>query len=539
MKNSNIILAKDINLDKSYTNVLNYTNEQMLNLMRSQEHIVMTQNNYSFLNKDVNNIIQVQINYDTCIQANYIAYQNTSYSNKWFFGFIDNIKYINDKTTEIHFTIDVWTTWFSYWNTKSCYVLREHVEDDTIGLHTYPEGLERGEYIIDEFAEVDTSLNNYNIIIACTEVPSNTPNLPESQFYGGVFSGLYYLAFDDMTSAKKFLLAYDEGKRDAIVNMFMLPDRLCRPISWYTANLGNQNDIKFGIIGNSYGAIILNEDISITQPQKLKNYVPKNNKLLCYPYQALTITNNGSGSADFRYEDFIDNTPKFNMAGVICPGASIKLYPINNKKFQSSASLKAGYNDGLMCSKFPTCSWNSDPYTNWLTQQAINIPTRYANVGLSALSSISGLDSDSTTASGIGIFQNTFNQLMSIMNEKYQHDLQPAQASGNLNAGDVNFSLNKTGFSYYKMCIKEEYAKIIDDFFTRYGYQVNTIKVPNLTSRPIFNYIQIGASDDIGYSNNIISVPANDMNEINNICRRGTTIWHNHDNIGNFLLDNK
>ena len=28
------------------------------------------------------------------------------------------------------------------------------------------------------------------------------------------------------------------------------------------------------------------------------------------------------------------------------------------------------------------------------------------------------------------------------------------------------------------------------------------------------------------------------MSEINNACRKGVTIWHNHDNVGNYSLDN-
>lgn len=33
-------------------------------------------------------------------------------------------------------------------------------------------------------------------------------------------------------------------------------------------------------------------------------------------------------------------------------------------------------------------------------------------------------------------------------------------------------------------------------------------------------------------------VPSKYMDIINNACRRGVTIWHNHDNIGNYNLDN-
>ena len=38
--NSKIILVKDINIDQEYTNVLSYTEAQMLELCRSHGHLV-------------------------------------------------------------------------------------------------------------------------------------------------------------------------------------------------------------------------------------------------------------------------------------------------------------------------------------------------------------------------------------------------------------------------------------------------------------------------------------------------------------------
>ena len=58
--------------------------------------------------------------------------------------------------------------------------------------------------------------------------------------------------------------------------------------------------------------------------------------------------------------------------------------------------------------------------------------------------------------------------------------------------------------------------------------------MPNLRGRTYWNYIEIGDSEEIGYG----TVPNKYMDVINNIARKGTTIWHNHDNIGNWDLAN-
>lgn len=76
--------------------------------------------------------------------------------------------------------------------------------------------------------------------------------------------------------------------------------------------------------------------------------------------------------------------------------------------------------------------------------------------------------------------------------------------------------------------------KIIDDFFSRFGYKINKIESPNIVGRACWNYVEIGQNECIGYG----SVPTVFMNEINQACRNGVTIWHNHSNLGNYNLDN-
>ena len=90
---SKVILAKNIKLDKNYINVLDYNEQKMVELCNS--NIVASSNTYNF-NKYTSEIA-VNFSYDTCLKANYIAFQNPSYSNKWFFGFIDKIEFINPR----------------------------------------------------------------------------------------------------------------------------------------------------------------------------------------------------------------------------------------------------------------------------------------------------------------------------------------------------------------------------------------------------------------------------------------------------------
>ena len=136
-RNSKIILSKGIKLDRSYKQVLGWSESQIVELLLSNTNRVAYQENYSFIKE--RGTIKVQIPYATCLNANYLAFQNPDYSNKWFFAFIDKVNRLSDDATEIYYTIDIWSTWWDYWSTKACYIIREHVDDDTIGVNTIPE----------------------------------------------------------------------------------------------------------------------------------------------------------------------------------------------------------------------------------------------------------------------------------------------------------------------------------------------------------------------------------------------------------------
>lgn len=84
------------------------------------------------------------------------------------------------------------------------------------------------------------------------------------------------------------------------------------------------------------------------------------------------------------------------------------------------------------------------------------------------------------------------------------------------------------------MRAKTEYIKIINDYFSRFGYKINRVLEPNIIGRTNWNYLEIGTTECIGYGD----TPTNFIETINNACRRGATIWHNHNNIGKYNLSN-
>ena len=518
--NSRIILAKNIHIDKQYTNVLDYSEEQMFNLCLANK--VAEANDYSFIR--TNKSINVAFSYNQCLQANYIAFQNKDYSNKWFFAWIDDVIYKGNNNTEITYTIDSWSTWFDYWQKKVCFINRQHVNDDTIGINTIPENLDVGEVVQESFDEmtfqVESDEPNFYFAINSTYNPITKKDFVGVNKINGILQGNWIFIFSvsnvGITYINNFLSdVNNDSKIESIKELYILPRFLVDTI-------GKEQLHKESTFGDYY-CYLLNESdeqvdlpIVIDRTTSFKDYQPKNNKCYVYPYNYLLVSNNIGNNIIYKYENFnINDTDTIVLDAELSVsiGASVRLVPFNYK------GIDRNYNETIPLAKFPTCSWSSDAFINWLTANAVNISSNIVSTGASLAT---------------GNIGSVAGNVAGLIGQFYQASLLPSISGGN-NSGDVNFSSGKNTFMFYHMRAKTEYLKIIDDYFTRFGYAIKKLELPNITGRKYWNYIEIGQNEEIGYGD----VPTKFMDTINNACRRGVTIWHNHANVGNYSLNNE
>lgn len=469
------------------------------------------------------------ITYEDLLGYNYCMYQNTSYGNKWFYAFITEVTYKNDGLTELKIETDVIQTWKFEINYKTSFVEREHVSNDSIGLHTYPETLETGEYTeigIDHYSELDDTCP-----VMMSTVPINDPNSDsKGSFQSGKYEACHYYIFcgtladhyygvDQMTCINNAIKAL-AGYTDNIQGIFMAPQKL---VNWtvngnWTTITGTSSGYRAAYAGAD-NPVSLN-DFSINRPTSIGSYYPRNNKVLCYPYNYLLLANNSGGNAIYHYEDFNydpnePNILKFGVKGVIVPGCSIKAIPKNYK------GQAEDYLEGLNAGKYPICSWPNDLYTNWLTQNAVNfvIDGAYKIGGLvgGAIMTATGIGAPAGQALVAGSIMGIADSVKTI----YQHSFSPVQAEGDVNSGDITFSNKKTAFEAHKYQIREEYARIIDNFFTMFGYKVNSLKTPVFETRTNWNYIKTNGLNITG------DIPQEDMQKIKEIFDNGLTFWHN------------
>lgn len=504
--------------------------------------------NFTYQRKD--GTIRFGTNFDEIIQYNYVIYRNEAYSNKWFYAYISGMEYLNDNVTAISIETDAFQTWQFDLNYKQTFVEREHVNDDTAGIHTVPEGFDLGEFEIVDLRnspiyESGTTKQDWIPCFCVTKFPTDTNNLNDngevqgSELYiGGVFSSLHFFATYNMESAKRIIKIYEEDDdvtTDAIVNIYMIP-RCC--INELTTGVTTVHTYTMYGVKNFYTS----EEFQLQQPAVLaENYKPKNNKLLSYPYSYFFVSNNAGEDVIYHYEDFpfktigsyTRRTMTYQKSIVASTSLSAKLYFTNYKGYSDSSEYGTKmYNYGISYAKVPVCAWTTDYYTNWLTQNGINVTAGVAvGLGQSALSIGAGLATANpvaTIAGGISLASTIANTL----SEVHKAESTPPQAHGDVNTGDFGFCFKRNSISFYEMSIRPEVARIIDEYFTMFGYKVNRVKVPNITGRRNWNFVKtVGCYIKA-------DIPQGDLQTIKDMFDRGVTFWHNPTTFADYSQNN-
>ena len=360
--------------------------------------------------------------------------------------------------------------------------------------------------------------------------------------YAGVGSTIRFhkeLNTTVITGPYENMPAYKAGLRagDAIVSIYMIPRSVLHATPTFVNVTINNITAHVASIATSSAA----EDMGLyesTVNTSLNGYTPVNKKLLTWPYNYAYVTNNVGQNMELHYEDFYFGTLNtqhyyyIRTVGSLTPGCSIRCFPVDYKKKSDSTGTAYSYDHGITLGKFPICSWNTDTYTNWLTSQGANIGVGFAG-SVASLAIGSGMILTGGGAGiGMGMAMAGIGGIASSIASVYSHSLVPHKEGGNTNSGDVTYSKGELKFVIHKMCIRPEYARIIDEYFSAYGYKVNRLKIPNVAGRLNWNFVKtIGCNVDG-------DVPQEDLLAIRKACDDGITFWHTPANIYNYSLSN-
>lgn len=471
-------------------------------------------NNFTYIREQ--KVLRVPINAEQLYDCNYLMFMNVGFGSKWFYAFITDVKYLNPETSEITFEIDQFQTWWFQINLGKCFVEREHVADDSIGRHTLDEGLELGEHLIQAkwnyyFGSDGAGTNNrWKIKLTCKPsivtqaILQMTPiQMQMGDWFLAHNENQYYLATtyeaemynnpSIMTDIERFLNNQSKVGNELIsVECFPSTFSDSQPITLHPNQYGILRPAKF----------------NMPSVEGTFEYKPKNNKMYCYPYMFLRVTNHEDGDTDFRWENFYNaDDPEFMILHTLVNKVSCVLQAT---EYQNMA-LREGE---IWINDFPT----------------IPIGQNDMKGAMKSIGSLIGNALGAGASLATGNVGGTIGGIMGIANSAYSAMTTPSKVVGSPNK-TLMLKYSIMGYSFYCMCIRPEYAKKIDDFFTRFGYRVDELKVPELTSRESFNYVKTKECDPSG------NAPDEALRAVANMFNSGVTLWHVND-VGNTSLSN-
>ena len=489
--------------------------------------------------------VKVNANIDTLrgLPCNYMYYQNANHGNRIFYAFITRFVYINENTTEIIFETDVYQTWMLDCSLKMSYVVREHSKTDAVGDNVVPEKFNFQEYTYEE-AKKDATLNKWGYLVGTTQHDLTDPTFWEELFgssnnvvvngkmMSGIYQGLFFYYFHNEHNLNKFLNVLVERYGDCIMFISTIP--------YFSVSeniIGVEGDDWSDGEGYlSYSSIPAEQDIMIldaTKDKDFEGYKPVNNKLFTAPYYKLIVTNHSGDQAEYNIEDFlVPHEIMFTMYGDVSANPSITLVPVQYQ------GITHNYDCGISLGGFPQCSYNTDTFKLWLAKNQFGIAAdTVGNIGqivagvasIAAAAPTGGL----SLAVGAGAIASGANGIIGTVNSTYQASREPNKGHGTGAKNNLLTAMGDNRFRFYFQKIRRNHAQTVDDFFTMYGYQTNRVKVPNVSSRPHFNYVQTVDVNIIG------SIPSDDMATLKAIYNRGVTLWKPASTIGDYTVDNR
>lgn len=584
--NTFLILFAGVELDKDYRSTAWFPNESRQRAWFVTNHVHKSYSDFTYIRKS-ENVIQVPELITDLKEYNYLLFENeraisTGNYSKTYYAFIDRREYVNEKCTNIYFTVDPIQTYMFNYSVGYCTIEREHPNSDAIGENIVPEPIDVG----DVLPQKQDILTPFSLLAGDEALRGSKCGaifyffLPDNAFgedrgflspYNtGKFTGLTAIGFTSQSETllqsiniQKIIDALTKCKC-TVVNVQIVPEEIIKncstlPAMAMTELVGASWAQNFSGTGVKLGYLIdtfahytkmLNlAYLAFSRADGFKygaktgnTYTPRNNKLYTSPYRYLKLSSFSGDNVNLRWEfTSAKNRMYFDVIANTANNVTLHCYPTAYK-----GNAGANYDIKLSYDSFPQASFSVDYYTRWQVekQSALqaqiatnNIATNVRTMGaalvataipamapMAAISAASGLANKITTRG---------NALAQQIEAKDAFDIcQTGQSDS-----DLDYWQNRVGFYCTDYGVSGEQAEIIDSYFDLYGYAINRMKKPDITDRwadkfprEAWYYLKTnGCRIDVTVENGKYSIPADDEVRICQIYDNGITFWNVED----------
>lgn len=516
---TDIYLLANVECDKSYDNVKYFATKNAQHSYMSDKIVKsFTNQSYGRVNKGT---FRLFCKADDVYKCNYLMFQNTAFGNKWFYAFINSVEYVSNNTCEVRFTIDLFQTWFLDCTVGQCFVEREHVTDDGIGAHTLKEDVPTGEMItaIEEQLTEFSKQYTYGVEICISDTQlsgiANQPTWFDKPVLSGIFQGSKIGTTDNSDDLLTFLdNVISAGYQSTIIQIFTIP-KIFAP-SGTDSRVQTTRELP-------------------ALPTKFGNYTPLNNRLYSSPFVDYVVYSPTGDKMILHPELFSDYEHRvLTFSGNQGVTPQIMCIP-TNYKITGGTNKTEGYtlNYGIKGS-FLYDAYQAEIASYGVGNIGGNIlkwtPRLLSSAGSAAQSIYPVIGTEkltygnvSSALSGVGNIVGTVGDVL-----KETHDT--SELSG-ASGGSVLWSQQILDTFVQVRQVREEYARIADNYFSMFGYKVCRLKVPNIATRPSWNFVKCSTVVITG------AIPADAKELIMSVLKKGVTFWKT--NFGNYTANNK
>lgn len=539
-------------------------------------------------------------------QYNYMRFRNNITGGKtmWYYAFVTEVRYLSSDVTEVHFMIDIFTTFFPFVTLKESFIERCHTASDALGEHILPEpDISISDYVYEPVTRINDDVTVESPVVQTvngrtaysadgrpvfkntlkTAQPVDFQNwvyivastfMLNGGYRGNVLKNAPFQLYESIVATQN---------RDYIKSSIVAPYNGLYFTVLYTSDEVNQfltnsvsvlqGDESAGIVGIYMYPYDFIRDVRKNYPddrvaypnpmQMLRiqtntnwgnidgNHI-RNNKLYTYPYTYFTVTTHDGQKIDVRQEEFTGNynasTGKneipqfmwFSVFNLLSATPQSILYPGKNhwllfesltgtpgtRQGEKYQGTDTNTSEKLSISSYPMCSYKTDAYMSWLaqnqgklniedTRNTVNLVNGLAGTVLSFTGMGQNLLSSGVLSSGAkpkinqsvpsltpnyagiggniaGAIQNYedwyFNRWVQEDTVRVAQNQPPVPHGSDSASADI---LSKSfGFRMWCVHLKPQTAKIVDDYFTMFGYNQQCYAVPNPEAREGFTYIR-------------------------------------------------
>lgn len=494
-----ITFYRDTGLSPSSDNTLYFTTEADKNSYFNTWSAVnnrtvgIANNSYQRENR---NFVRVNININLLYDCDYMRFVNANYEHKVFYAFVVAVNYINNNTTEVQYEIDYLMTWMGNFYLRPCWIDRQTAAKDIIGANKIGEPVGVNGYV-EEGTEYSNDFGSANSVI---RLQYSDPDEAQANTWGGIYNPTKFIDSDSASAiANNIEELVQQDLVNNIVNLYMVPKEFQNP-----------------------GAVT-QKTIDFDEPTfTIDGYTPKNKKLFQFPYKYLLVDNSEGSQKIFYYEYFSQGRCTFMYYGTSVNNVEIDLIPVDYL-----GHIGMDFTNRIVMSHFPNCAWSYDTYAAYLAQKNAYLLHDTVKAGVNGF--INGM-----VAGGTGAVVGLVDASLVIANNTIDNLIRPEAGSTTVGGGnsDIAFQTGQKRFTFHKMCINAEQAKMVDDFFSMFGYAQKKVAIPNMNARPHWTYVKTTGCMVEG------RLPAKDKTVIESIFDRGVRFWKSLDEMGNYALDN-